>query len=211
MYAAGEGNDVPVLLGSNADEGTLFIQQIPIRRPQGYDLAQRRIFGEYAGRVIQMFPARTPEEVKPAIARLVTVAAFVAPARRAARAFSAHESRVWLYHFTRVSPALREHSMGATHGIELFYVFKTIPGGVRAEEADLRVADALHAAWLRFAESGDPNGKGFPEWPRFSTANDTHFEFGDRLGTGQHLMSEECDLFDEISNSRTHRAGIPEE
>lgn len=211
MYAGGEGNHVPVLLGSNADEGTLFTQQIPIRRPQGYNLAQSKIFGEYAGRVIQMFPARTPEEVKPAIARLVTVAAFVAPARRTARALSLHESRVWLYHFTRVSPLLKEHNIGATHGIELFYVFKTIPGGVHPEEADIKVADALHAAWLRFAESGDPNGKGFPEWPAYSTANDIHFEFGDRLRTGQHLMSEECDLFDEISNSRTRETGIPGE
>jgi hypothetical protein len=97
------------------------------------------------------------------------------------------------------------------HGIELFYVFKTIPAGVQAEEADLKVADAMHAAWLRFSESGDPNGKGFPEWPAFSTANDTHFEFGDRLGTGQHLMSDECDLFDEISISRIRGAGIPGE
>ena len=171
MFAAGEGNIVPTLMGSNADEGTFFTQQIPIRRPQGYDLAQRRIFGEYAARVIRMFPARTPEEVKPAIARLVTVAAFVAPARRTARALSLHGNRVWLYHFTRVSPVLRERNIGATHGIELFYVFKTIPAGIQAEEADIRVADAMHAAWLRFAESGDPNGRGFPEWPAFSSAN----------------------------------------
>jgi para-nitrobenzyl esterase len=211
IFAAGEGNIVPVLMGSNADEGTLFIQQIPIRMPAGYEVAQKRIFGDYAGRVIQMFPAHTPEEVTPAIARLVTVAAFVAPARRTARALSQHESRVWLYHFTRVSPVLKAHSIGATHGIELFYVFKTIPAGVQEEEADLKVADAMHAAWLRFSESGDPNGKGLPEWPAFSTANDTHFEFGDRLGTGQHLMSDECDLFDEISISRTRGAGIPGE
>ena len=57
--------------------------------------------------------------------------------------------------------------MRATHGIELFYVFKTTPGGVQAEEADIRVADAMHAAWLRFAESGDPNGKGFRSGRRF--------------------------------------------
>ena len=208
MFAAGEGNTVPILLGSNADEGTLFIQQIPIRRPQGYDLALRRIFGEYAARVIGMFPVRTPEEVKPAMARLVTVAAFVAPARRTARALSLHGNRVWLYHFTRVSPVLKEHNIGATHGIELFYVFKTTPGGVQAEEADIRVADAMHGVWLRFAESGDPNGKGFPEWPAFSSANDTHFEFGDRLVTGQHLMSRECDLLDEISNRRARKGDI---
>jgi hypothetical protein len=47
------------------------------------------------------------------------------------------------------------------------------------------------------------------EWPAFSSANDTHFESGDRLETGQHLMSEECDLFDEITDSRTRGAEMP--
>ena len=210
-YAAGEQNQVPVLLGSNADEGTLFLKQIPIKRPQGYEFVVGKIFGEFAGRVMKMFPARTPADVQPAIARLVTVSAFVAPARRAARALTAHQSRVWLYHFTRVSPMLREHNIGATHGVELFYVFKTIPPGVRAEEADFRVADAMHGAWLRFAASGDPNGNGFPVWPPYTAANDTHFEFGDRQGTGQGLMREECDLLDAISESRSRGRALPGE
>ncbi|HMK39852.1 MAG TPA: carboxylesterase family protein [Bacteroidota bacterium] len=202
IYAAGEENAVPVLIGSNADEGTLFIQQIPIRRPVGYAMAVKNLFGEFAGRVTQMFPVHTAEDVRPAIARLVTVAAFVAPARRAARALSVHNPNVRLYHFTRVSPLLRERNVGATHGVELFYVFKTIPPGVHADEADLRVADAMHAAWLRFARSGDPNGEGLPGWPAYSAAGDVHLEFGDNPRTGHRLMEEECNLMDEISESR---------
>ena len=211
MFASGEQNNVPVILGSNADEGTLFIQQIPITRQAGYRSAARRLFGEFADRVIAMFPIRSAEDVKPQIARLVTVAAFVAPARRAARALSRHESHVWLYHFTRVPPVLRENNMGATHGVEIFYVFKTIPLGVGAEDADIRLADNMHGAWLRFAETGNPNGKGFPEWPAYSASNDAYFEFGERPGRGGNLLGRECDLFDEISTSRARGTGIPGE
>jgi para-nitrobenzyl esterase len=211
MFASGEQNNVPVILGSNADEGTLFIQQIPITRPAGYRIAGRQLFGAFADRVISMFPIRSAEDVKPEIARLVTVAAFVAPARRAARALSRHENHVWLYHFTRVPPVLREHNMGATHGVELFYVFKTIPLGVGAEDADIRLADKMHGAWLHFAETGNPNGKGLPEWPPYSAATDAYFEFGENPGAGANLLSRECDLFDEISTSRARGTGIPGE
>jgi para-nitrobenzyl esterase len=211
MFAAGERNQVPVLLGSNADEGTLFIQQIPVRRPIGYEMAQQRLFGDFAPRVIRMFPVRTAEDVKPAIARIVTVAAFVAPARRAARSLSMNGEHVWLYHFTRVAPVMRERNIGATHGIELFYVFKTVPPGVHPGESDIALSDAMHAAWIRFAQSGDPNGNGFPSWPAFTAANDTHFEFGDRMKAGTHLMSSECDLFDEISAGRARGSGVPGE
>ncbi|HUI63463.1 MAG TPA: carboxylesterase/lipase family protein [Bacteroidota bacterium] len=210
-FAAGEENNVPVLLGSNADEGTLFIQEIPIKSPLGYQIAQKMIFGDFADRVIQMFPVQSPEEVKPAVAHLVTVSAFVAPARRAARALSAHDDDVWLYHFTRVSPVLRERNFGATHGAELFYVFKNIPKLVSPEQSDLALANAMHAAWVRFAQQGNPNGGELPEWPAFSTRNDTYFEFGDRLGKGEHLMSRECDLFDEIKASRDHGRQPPGE
>ena len=211
IFARGEQNDVPVILGSNADEGTLFIQHIPIRKPAGYVLAAKRLFGDFADRVIAMFPIRSAEDVKPEMGRLVTVAAFVAPARRAARALSRHGDHVWLYHFTRVAPVLREHNMGATHGVELFYVFKTIPPGVSAGDADVGLADKMHGAWLRFAETGDPNGGGLPVWPAYSAANDTYFDFGDEPGARVHLMSRECDLFDEISASRARGTGIQEE
>ncbi len=201
-FAAGEQNAVPVILGSNADEGTLFTRQIPIRLPIGYRLAQEKLFGEFADRVMNLFPVRTAGDVQPALGRLVTVAAFVAPARRAARALASHDGHVWVYHFTRVARVLKERNVGATHGAELFYVFKTIPPGVRPDEADMSVAEAMHGAWLRFAATGDPNGGGLPAWPPYAKTEDVYFEFGDRLGSGEHLMSRECDLFDEITRSR---------
>ena len=211
IYAAGEENDVPVLLGSNADEGTLFIQEIPIKTPVGYQIAQKMIFGDFAERIMAMFPVHSPEEVKPAIAHLVTVSAFVAPARRAARALSAHDRDVWLYHFTRVSPALRERNFGATHGAEIFYVFKNIPKLVSPEQSDIALATAMHSAWVRFALRGDPNGGELPDWPAFSTENDIYFEFGDRLEQDRHLMSKESDLLDEIKAYRDHEKQLPKE
>ena len=205
VFAAGRHNDVPVMLGSNADEGTLFLRQLPVQRSAGYGLVARLLFGQDAKRVLAMFPAESDDQVKPALARLITASAFVAPTRRTARRLGSQKSPVWLYHFTRVSPGARQRQIGATHGIDIFYVFKTLPPGNWTDEADVAVSDAMHATWLRFATSGDPNGPGLPDWPAYTADADAHMEFGDKLTTGRHLWRRECDLFDDIRSRRAIR------
>ena len=203
--AGKQHNDVPVLLGSNADEGTLFLRQLPIRRRVGYEFVARRLFGQDAERVLAMFPAESDEQVKPTLSRLITASAFVAPTRRTARRLALHKSPVWLYHFTRVSPGAERVQMGATHGIDIFYVFKTLPPGNWTNEVDVAVSDTMHAAWLRFATTGDPNGQSLPDWPAYTADGDTHMEFGDKPEQAQDLWRPECDLFDEIKGRRTPR------
>jgi hypothetical protein len=45
----------------------------------------------------------------------------------------------------------------------------------------------------------------------FTAGGDVHFEFGDSLRTGTHLMSAGCDLLDEISTNRARAGTIPGE
>ena len=33
---------------------------------------------------------------------------------------------------------------------------------------DKSYADRVQSAWVRFADTGDPNGDGIPAWPRYS-------------------------------------------
>jgi para-nitrobenzyl esterase len=195
LLAAGRHHDVPVMIGTNADEGTLFLRQLPIRRRRGYELLVRRIWPASGEAILDMFPAEKDEDVPRRLAEVVTVAIFVAPTRRTARWLAEQDSPVWLYHFTRVSPGARRRGLGATHGIEIFYVFKTLrPFG--NEKADRDLAETMHRSWLRFARTGDPNGEGLPRWPAYQAGTDVHLEFGDELRTGRDLWKEACDLFD---------------
>ncbi|MBI3929023.1 MAG: carboxylesterase family protein [Armatimonadetes bacterium] len=198
VFASGQHHDVPIMVGTNADEGTLFLRQLPIRRPVGYRMLVSRMFGDQADRVLEMFPARSADEVRPALGHLITVAVFVAPTRRLARALEAQRSPVFVYHLSRVSPGGQRSGMGATHGVDVLYVFRTLPPGW-TDEVDSRVSETMHAAWVRFANAGDPNGGGLPKWPSYTAAGDAHMQFGDRPRTRHGLWVRACDVLDQVS------------
>lgn len=191
--ARGAHHKVPVMLGTNADEGTLFIRQLSSRRPGLYRLFLQRLFGADSDRVFMAFPAASEDEVAPAMARFIKIAAFLAPTRRSARLLS-HHGPVYMYHFTRVAPGLRRSGLGATHGAEVLYLFKTLPRSV--ESKDQQVAQAMHDAWVRFAASGNPNGGELPDWPLYREDDESYMEFGDVFKVGRDLEKEACDLID---------------
>jgi para-nitrobenzyl esterase len=53
--------------------------------------------------------------------------------------------------------------------VEVTYVFGNFggPGGVPRPE-DLALSEMIQAYWINFAETGDPNGPGLPDWPNFT-------------------------------------------
>lgn len=189
--------DVPVMIGTNADEGTLFLRQLPIKRPAGYQWLVRKIFGADADQVLEAFPAKTPEEVKPALNRLITVAGFVVSARQVAHRLAQRSAPVFVYHLTRVSPGGVRNGMGAAHGVDVFYVFGTLPPGY-TDQLDQRLSQQMQTAWTQFAATGNPNAEGLPPWPRFTSQNEHYMEFGDRPRVRQHLEQRACELFDRI-------------
>jgi para-nitrobenzyl esterase len=40
------------------------------------------------------------------------------------------------------------------------------------EPADRTLSDAVQAYWSNFAKTGNPNGAGVPNWPRFGSARE---------------------------------------
>ncbi|MFE4667573.1 carboxylesterase/lipase family protein [Streptomyces sp. NPDC056716] len=94
------------------------------------------------------------------LAEALTDLAFRAPARRYA---AAHADRTHCYEFSWPSP-LFEGRLGACHGIELPFVFDTLPtaggpDGLVGDHPPHDLARRMHRAWTRFATDGDPG------WP----------------------------------------------
>ncbi len=201
LWADGKQMSVPLLIGSNSDEGNLFLQGLSIP-PALYKLSLAKIFGPYAQEALALYPApETGAEVTKPLSRMLTEVGFASTARFAARQMSGSGTApapVFLYQFTRVPLG---NPLGAFHAAEIPYVFGnaglfTSMGTL--EQADYDLSDAMMGYWTRFAATGDPNGGGAAEWPAYQAATDQHLELGDTIKTGAGLYKQACDLADKV-------------
>lgn len=201
MFAAGKQYDVPLMAGTNADEGMVFLGQLPVRRATGYRLLVRTLFGNRDDDVLKLFPVTRDEEIRPAVNQLVTACCFAAPARFLVRSMEQEKSAAWLYRFTRVPESPRKE-WGAFHGLEILYVFGNTPNGWGFDQTDRELSDLMSSYWIGFARTGNPNGPGRPEWPAYRAVTDRHLAFGDQVKSSAGLYREACDLLDRMQSER---------
>jgi para-nitrobenzyl esterase len=78
----------------------------------------------------------------------------------------------YFYRFSYVAKAQRGKVQGATHGSEILYAFDGVAWTLKekARAADLAMGRTASDYWAAFVLTGDPNGDGRPEWPRYDPA-----------------------------------------
>jgi para-nitrobenzyl esterase len=199
-FAAGQQAPVPFIVGSNADEGTLFAQAAP-KTVIGYRFIARRMFGDQADDVLRLYPARTNAEVKDAFAAALGDASFTANARRSARWHAAAGHPTWRYFFNYLPPAAELSGLRVTHGLEIPFVFGTLPTTLATPEART-LSDQMGAYWLAFARTGKPEVEGLPAWAPYNRNRDNVLVFDKQIGPQDHLRAEKCDLWDKVMASR---------
>jgi para-nitrobenzyl esterase len=207
LMARGEFARVPVIVGANADEGSLFAQAVGGASLVSYRLVAATAYPRHAAQVLARFPASTDEEARKAAAGSLTAVAFTSPARRLAREVARAGVKAYVYDFTRVRPGSAGERWGAFHGSELAFVFGTLTprsvegfGDLQVAERDLELSDQMAAAWVRFATTGDPNGPGAPAWPAYEPEGRAVMEFGQAATRARRdPCAETCDLFDAIA------------
>jgi para-nitrobenzyl esterase len=64
--------------------------------------------------------------------------------------------------------------IGARHAGEIEYVFGALKSSpsVPWEPGDWKLSEAMMSYWTNFAKTGNPNGPGLAEWPRYNRATD---------------------------------------
>ncbi len=170
IFAEHKQNDVPLLAGSNKDEGTFFLQ--PTTAVKFIDRSRAR-YGDQADAFLKLYPATSDEEANASqLAAFRDELAFVMRVWARAQTKTGH-SKAFLYYFTHDPPppagatSRGGFGSGATHGAEAQYVFQNLLPPRAWTDLDHQVSDMLSSYWVNFAANGDPNGKNLAKWPAF--------------------------------------------
>jgi len=171
IYDAGNIADVPYLLGSNTDEGTLFLPATQPVNEQDYLTTLSTMFGAGAQAVADRYPVAKFDSPTAALARVIGDSRLVCSTFDTAVRHAHAGHAVFLYNFDVPVPATIAPGLGATHGSELTSVFGTSPT-FAIDPGAKAVSDLVQRYWTNFARTGDPNAGTDPDWPQFTeTAN----------------------------------------
>lgn len=165
--AAGAGAEIPLLVGTNAEEGNLYLAPSGALRDSTehdvYALAER-VHADPAGLVKAhraRLPAATWGQLRSAI---LGEALFGRGTERLALAHSAHgRAATHRYLFSWRSTAI-DGLLGAAHTVELPFVFDRLdlpalhgPHGLLGRaDAPAHLATQMHGAWIAYAHNGNP-------------------------------------------------------
>jgi para-nitrobenzyl esterase len=194
LVEAGSFAKVPYILGSNFEEGALFLLgAAPVTTDAEYTAALGRLFGRAAASVAATYPSSAFSRPMDALVRVWGDFRLGCSTYDSARRFARHGSPVRMYAFSRTIPGLE--ALGPTHGTEMPYVFATLP---TPSAADTALSDSMQGYWARFAKSGDPNGAGALDWPAFDETTDQRMGFDVPSTVLKGFRRKECDFWGTI-------------
>ena len=192
IYADGEQNPVPAMVGTNRDEGTMFAT----KRAFGNNLPNYRTlmeerYGTRGTPVADYYTTQTDEDLYRIAVQQITDTWFVQPSRSFARAMDRQGTPIYMYHFTKSVWGW----MGAAHAAEIKYVFGNLKD---PNPSDVALTKAFMDYWVEFAKTGNPNLDNRVDWPLYTVSEDQHLVMDDAIVVGSGLRRQACDLFDRI-------------
>jgi para-nitrobenzyl esterase len=166
--------DIPVMIGTNKDEATLFLFSDPKFGEYDEEVLQRRVkqsAGDRAEALLaalrETFPDYSPSHL--AAAAQTAAGMWLGSITLAERKAAQGAAPVYMYLLTWETPAGRG-KLRCPHALEIPLVFDNVEAArsfVGRGDDPQRVSDQMSQAWLAFARSGAPSTAALPAWPAY--------------------------------------------
>ena len=204
--------DKPMILGTNTDEGTLFValqeRAIGSIGAIKYVLETELALGDHAGKARALYPPLGPGGDPEALSHLVTDYLFTCASRFV---LGRSTAPAWSYEFRYAPsfsiwpsfPVCAPSTGRVCHGAELPFVFGNpfppVFGEPRASftTAEEKLARTTMQLWTRFATDFDPSPTGDPPWPRYEGQNPVDLRLTGPLTVGP-PRDAHCEFWDAL-------------
>ncbi|MBL8208319.1 MAG: carboxylesterase family protein, partial [Blastocatellia bacterium] len=204
IFAKGKQNDVPVIVGSNANEMSTLT--VPATIPKTMAEYRNRVTPQY-GEALREFdahyPVKSEADVRQVYLDSLRDVTFTLPMRTWARMTATGKSKAYLYWFSHVPPNPNSQYLGAYHAGEIAYVFHNLnPQNTLIQNADHQLAELMMGYWVNFATTGNPNGQGLPEWKAYEPKTEPYLEFATPVRLRNHLLKGQLDFLEQMQKRR---------
>jgi len=202
LYEAGNYNDVNVLIGTNSDEGSMFSRPAPVA---DYEKQVRGIYGDWADRLLKLYPATNEQEVYFATSDIFRDGSFAWGTYAWANLQSkTGKGKVYMYYFDQDSEntLVRSRKGGASHVAEMpfFYGYKF--GSGKMTETEQHMEQIITRYIINFTKTGNPNSERLPYWTTYEQGKPTVMIMREGLHLDKVQNQPQMDFFEAFFKSR---------
>ena len=202
-------NDVPALIGSNANESTLFLSlPWPVSMSPSYSTMNttafhkiiNKTYGAFANNFYHLFLADNDKESIKSELKSSTTQWFAWHMHTwAGLQSSKGKSKVYYYYFNKIQPGSSGmRALGAYHSSEIAYAYNNLNKvDLPYTSADRKLSNIMSSYWLNFARTGNPNGSGLPDWESYNLKTDQVMQLGDSIRMIPTPNKTQLDFFDD--------------
>lgn len=176
--------NVPILIGTNKDEMTLFVAGEPWFGKLTDDqlAAQAKMMAGPKSDALLVALRKTYPDYSPSYlnAQVLTSTFMLGDSiRLAERKAAQHGAPVYMYRLTWETP-VGGGVFKSPHTLEIPFVFDTVESTrplVGPGPEPQKLADQMSSSWVAFARSGNPNNPAIPNWPAYTSERRATMEF----------------------------------
>lgn len=198
---AGRAMNIPVVIGSNADEMRTLMDAI-VPNASAIDDTHltellTQFFGEEKARRIEtQYQAKDFEKPALRLEDILSDGFIHCPTREIARSLLRFNPSTYRYVFSHVSENVYLSRYGAGHALELPYVFGNLSPVVYSS-SEFALSQDIRNWWTTFAATGRPQTLDQPDWE--SAASDAYMNIDTASGMKSGFKQDRCDFWQTLN------------